>query len=241
MKNYLLIIPARYKSKRLPAKPLIDIKGLPMIIRTFNQCNKVVPRSKILVATDSKKIKKICENYKIKTILTSSKCLTGTDRVAEVAKKIKRDFYINVQGDEPIANPSDIRKVIDYAKKFPNKIINGYTEITNKEFFFSSHIPKVVFSRDGSLIYMSRAPIPFNKNQKFQKAWRQICIYSFPHKSLKIFSSLKKKTPIEKIEDIELIRFLELGIDIKMIKLSNKSIAVDTKKDLIKVRKLIKF
>jgi 3-deoxy-manno-octulosonate cytidylyltransferase (CMP-KDO synthetase) len=240
MKNYLLIIPARYKSKRLPAKPLIDIKGLPMIIRTFNQCNKVVPRSKILVATDNKKIQKICANHNINSMLTSTKCLTGTDRIAEVAKKIKRDFYINVQGDEPIANPSDIKKVINYAKRFPNKIINGYTKITNKELFFSSHIPKVVFDKNGSLIYMSRAPIPFNKDKKLHKAWRQICIYSFPFKSLKIFSSLKNKTPIEKIEDIELIRFLELGIDIKMIKLSNKSIAVDTYKDLTKVRKIIK-
>ena len=78
------------------------------------------------------------------------------------------------------------------------------------------------------------------KYKKLHKAWRQICIYSFPFKSLKIFSSLKNKTPIEKIEDIELIRFLELGIDIKMIKLSNKSIAVDTYKDLTKVRKIIK-
>jgi len=87
MIDYLLIIPARYKSKRLPGKPLLDIKGRAMIIRTFNQCNKVVPRSKILVATDDKRIKEICKKNNILTMMTSSKCLTGTDRIAEVAKK----------------------------------------------------------------------------------------------------------------------------------------------------------
>ena len=240
MKDFLLVIPARYKSKRLSGKALLDINGLPMIIRTFNQCNKAVPRSKILVATDDKKIQKLCNENNINTLMTSTKCLTGTDRIAEVAKKIKKDFYINVQGDEPICNPSDIRKVIDNAKKFPNEIINGYTEITDKKLFFSPHIPKVVFRKDGRLLYQSRAPIPFNKKKQFIKAWRQVCIYSFPYNSLKIFSSLKNKTPIEKIEDVELIRFLEIGIEIKMIKMSNKSISIDTKEDLRKIRKLLK-
>ena len=239
MKDFLLVIPARYKSKRLPGKSLLDIKGLPMIIRTFNQCNKAVPRSKILVATDDKRIQKLCKENNINTLMTSKKCLTGTDRIAEVAKKIKKDFYINVQGDEPICNPSDIKKLISKAKKFPNDIINGYTEIIDKKLFFSPHIPKVVFRKDGRLLYQSRAPIPFNKKQKFIKAWRQVCIYSFPYNSLKIFSSLKNKTPIEKIEDVELIRFLELGIEVKMIKMSNRSISIDTKEDLTKIRKLL--
>ena len=89
MIDYLLVIPARYQSKRLPGKPLLDIKGLPMIIRTFNQCNKVVPRSKILVATDDKRIKKVCDENNINSIITSKRCLTGTDRIAEVSKKIR--------------------------------------------------------------------------------------------------------------------------------------------------------
>ena len=87
---------------------------------------------------------------------------------------------------------------------------------------------------------MSRASIPSNKQKKLIKSWRQVCIYSFPSKSLKIFSSVKKKTNLESIEDLELNRFLELGYDIRMIKMSDKSIAVDTKEDLVKVRKLVK-
>ena len=240
MTNYLLVIPARYGSKRLEGKPLLDIGGIPMIIRTFNQCAKAVHRSKIIVATDDKRIQNICELKKIITIMTSKKCLTGTDRIAEVAKKIKRDFYINVQGDEPYCNPNDIKKIIKYAKKNPNQIINGFTEIKDKKLFYSPSIPKIVFDNNLNLIFMSRSPIPSNKKKQFIKAWRQVCIYSFSYQSLKNYTSVKKKTVLESIEDLELNRFLELGYQVKMLKMSNKSIAVDTKEDLIKVRKFVK-
>ena len=185
MGDYLIIIPARYSSKRLPGKPLIDINGIPMIIRTFNQCKKAVPASKIIIATDDKRIQKICSKNGINSIITSKRCLTGTDRIAEVAKKIKKSFYINVQGDEPICNPKDIKKIVNFAKKNPNLIINGYTEIKDKEMFYSPNVPKVVFDKNEKLLYMSRAPIPSNKKQTFIKSWRQVCIYSFPYKSLK--------------------------------------------------------
>ncbi len=240
MNDYLVVIPARYNSKRLPGKPLIDINGIPMIVRTYNQCKKTVPESKIIVATDNKKIKKICDKFKIKSIITSTKCLTGTDRLSEVAKKIKKRFYINVQGDEPICNPLDIKKIIKYAKRFPNQIINGYTRIRDKEMFYSPNVPKVVFDRNENLLYMSRAPIPSNKKKTFIEAWRQVCIYSFPFRSLKDFSSVKKKTLLESIEDLESNRFIELGYRVKMLKMSDKSIAVDTVSDLRKVRKILK-
>ncbi len=240
MSDFLLVIPARYQSKRLPGKPLIDLKGLPMLVRTYNQCKKAVHQSKILVATDHKKIFSLCKNNNINVLMTSKRCLTGTDRIAEVAKKIKKKFYINVQGDEPICNPSDIKKIINYSMKYPNIVINGFTEIKDINTFKSPHVPKVTFKKNGDLIYMSRAPIPSNKNKLLIKAWRQVCIYSFPYKSLKIFSSFKKKTPLEKIEDLELNRFIEIGYKVKMIKLSNKSIAVDTKDDLRKIRRFIK-
>ena len=241
MSDFLIVIPARYQSKRLPGKPLIDIKGLPMIIRTYMQCKKAVNSSKILVATDHEKIFRLCQKNNINVMMTSKKCLTGTDRIAEVAKKIKKKFYINVQGDEPICNPKDIKKIISLARKYPTTVINGYTEIRDKTSFNSPHVPKVIFNNDGNLIYMSRAPIPSNKNKKFIKAWRQVCIYSFPYKSLKIFTTLKKKTPLEKIEDLELNRFIEVGHNVKMIKMSDKSLPVDTSNDLKKIRKLIKI
>ena len=239
--KFIVVIPARYKSKRLPGKPLAKIGGLPMIVRTYNQCKKVVKKNQIIVATDSVKIKKVCDEYKINSLITSSKCLTGTDRVAEVAKKINCSFYINVQGDEPFFNPYDLKKLINIAKKKPKEIINGYAEIKDKKLFFSSSIPKVVFDKNGYLLYMSRGPIPSNKKFEFKKAWRQICAYSFPKKTLMDFSKIKNKTPIESFEDIEILRFLELGFKVKMIKMSNKSLAVDNNEDLEKAKIYLKF
>ena len=239
--KYIVVIPARYKSKRLPGKPLANIGGLPMIVRTYNQCAKVINKDKIIVATDSLKIKKVCDQYKIKSIITSNRCLTGTDRVAEVAKKIKCSFYINVQGDEPFFNPNDLKMLIKEAKKKPKEVINGYAEIKDRKLFFSSSIPKVVFDKKSYLLYMSRGPIPSNKASDFIKAWRQVCAYSFPRKALFDFAKTKNKTPIESLEDIEILRFLEQGYKVKMIKMSNKSLAVDNTEDLEKAKIYLKF
>ena len=239
--KYIVVIPARYKSQRLPGKPLATIGKIPMIVRTYNQCAKVVSKDKIIVATDSYKIKKVCDEYKIKSIITSNKCLTGTDRVAEVSKKIKCNFYINVQGDEPFFNPNDLKILIKEAEKKPKEVINGYTEIKDKKLFFSSSIPKVVFDKKGYLLYMSRGPIPSNKSLEFKKAWRQVCAYSFPRKALYDFAKTKNKTPIEFLEDIEILRFLENGYKVKMIKMSNKSLAVDNNDDLEKAKIYLRY
>ena len=239
--KYIVVIPARYKSERLPGKPLINIGGLPMIVRTYNQCAKVVNRENIIVATDNNKIKKVCDQYNIQSMITSNKCLTGTDRVAEVAKKINCKFYINVQGDEPFFNPEDLKKLINQATKKPNEIINGYTEIKDKELFLNPSIPKLVFDNQNYLLYMSRAPIPANKKYDFQKSWRQVCAYSFPKKELLAFSKNSKKTKIEFFEDIEILRFLELGYKVKMIKMSNKSLSVDTEGDIDKAEIYLKL
>ena len=239
--KYIIVIPARYKSKRLPGKPLANIGGLPMIVRTYNQCAKVISKDKIVVATDNLKIKNVCDEHNIKSIITSNNCLTGTDRVAEVAKKIKCNFYINVQGDEPFFNPNDLKLLIKQAKKKPKEVINGYTEIKDRKLFFSSSIPKVVFDKKGYLLYMSRGPIPSNKALEFKKSWRQVCAYSFPRKALFDFANSKNKTPIESLEDIEILRFLEKGYKVKMIKMSNKSLAVDNNEDLEKAKIYLKY
>ena len=240
MMNFVLVIPVRYASGRFPGKPLANINGLPMIIRTYNQCLKATNKEKIFVATDDLRIKDLCQSKNINVVMTSKKCLTGTDRIADFAKKIKADVYINVQGDEPIFNPLDIKNLIKETKKYPNDIINGYTKIKDEKQFRSGNVPKVVFRKDGRLLYMSRSPIPATKKQKFISAWRQVCAYALPKKALKIFSHNRKKAPLEKIEDIEILRFLELGLEVRMLKMSNMSIPVDVKSDLEKVKKFLK-
>jgi len=242
LKKIIIVIPARLKSKRLPNKPLLKIDGIEMIIRTFNQCVKVINRNDVYVTTDSNKIVNLCKKNNIQVVLTSKKCLTGTDRIAEFSNKIKSKIYINVQGDEPIFNPKDLKKLIFFAKKNPSSVINGYCKIKKSKDFFDVNIPKVIFSdnKNNELLYMSRAPIPFNKKKVFINAWRQVCAYALPYAALKKFQSNKNKTKIEAIEDLELLRFIEIGVPVKMIEMSDQSIAVDVKKDLKKVENFIK-
>ena len=229
--NFLIIIPARLKSRRLPNKPLLKFNGIPMIILTAMNCAKIINKNKIIITTDSKVIKKLSESYGFKCILTSSKCLTGTDRVAEVAKKIKKDLYINLQGDEPLFGTNDILKFVRFSLKNKHLITNAFCKIKKHSQYNSNNVPKVVFDQNKNLMYMSRSKVPGNKKGKFIKAFRQVCIYSFPRNKLLKFIKLKKKTFFENIEDIEILRFIETGEKVKMIELSDVSISVDTPKD----------
>lgn len=240
MNEFVVVIPARYESTRLPGKPLINLEGKSMILRTYEQCIKAIDANLVYVATDSEHIKSHCEENNIQVVMTSSTCLTGTDRIAEFAKKVDAKTYINVQGDEPLMNPEDITKVLKIAKQYPNEIINGYAPISSKEQYTSLSIPKLVFRPDGRLLYMSRSPIPGNKKADFRKAWRQICVYAFPKNTLLEFASLRNKTTLENEEDIEILRFLELDHEVRMIELSSDSIAVDTPEDAEKVRVILK-
>jgi 3-deoxy-manno-octulosonate cytidylyltransferase (CMP-KDO synthetase) len=233
--SYIVVIPARYKSSRFPGKPLIDLNGKTMIQRTYDQCLKCFPKEKVFVATEDSRIVDHCNKLGMNVILTSDNCLTGTDRIAEVAKIIDVDYYINVQGDEPLFNPSDLCLLLEEIEKEKGQIINGYCNITSEEDFFSTSIPKVVIRPDGRLLYMSRSPIPGNKSKDFNMGCRQVCAYAFPKEELIHFSSIQTKTPLENEEDIEILRFLEMGYDVKMIQMSDESIAIDNPEDVYKV------
>ena len=159
--------------------------------------------------------------------------------ISQVAQKIKKKHYINVQGDEPLINPDDIRKIISKSLADPEIIFNGMCDITAKEDFISYNVPKVVCSGNNDLLYMSRAPIPSNKSGDFIKAKRQVCIYSFPRDFLLRFAQCENKTLNESIEDIEIIRFLELGFKVRMIEVSKNPVAVDTEEDLVRAKRII--
>jgi len=236
MKNkFVIIIPARFESSRLPGKPLVDLCGKSMIQRVWEQCCFALPKELVYVATDSLKISEHCQALGIQTVMTPSSCLTGTDRVYEAAKIIEADIYINVQGDEPLINPNDIKKIIATSNCNPKNIVNAMCPITCEEDFYSSTVPKVVVRPDGRLLYMSRAGIPTDKKQKFISAKKQVCIYAFPKASLENFANVQSKTPLEEVEDIEILRFLELGYEINMIEVSSSSVAIDIPADIARV------
>ena len=233
-----VIVPARFQSSRLPGKPLIDLCGVPMIIRTCWQCLKAVPHDALWVATDDQRIQQVCAQYGFQSLLTPE-CLTGTDRVAAAINILGATNCISVQCDEPVFNPADLARLIFEASAQPDRVFNGFCPIGDEQMFRSSSIPKMVVRPDGRLLYASRAPIPTSKKLDFSKAWRQVCLYAFPYQALQAYTAVAK-TPLESIEDIEILRFLELGIDVHMVEMSSDSVAVDTQDDVVKVELIIK-
>ena len=237
-----LIIPARFKSTRFPGKPLVKILKIELILRVINACEKAVNKKNIFVATDHKKIFNFVKDKGYNCIMTSSKCLTGTDRVAEASKKIYADIYLNVQGDEPLIKKKDIKKIIQFKKNFINHVVCGFSNIENYEETKNKSVPKVVINKFNELIYISRLPIPGSKSQeniKKSSFLKQVCIYAFNRKELDIFAKNKKKTFYEEKEDIEILRFFDLNKKIKMVKLSSNTVAVDKKSDIKKVEKIL--
>jgi 3-deoxy-manno-octulosonate cytidylyltransferase (CMP-KDO synthetase) len=237
MKKFAIIIPARYNSSRFPGKPLALINGKTLIERVYDKCLKTTDKKNIFIATDDKRIGNFLKTKKIKYIYTSRNCLTGTDRVAEASRKIKTKIIINVQGDEPMISHLDIKKIIKAKQAYPDHIICGYNDINNYQQVLNLNVPKIVKNSKNDLIYISRSPIPGSKVKHFNliKFYRQVCIYAFNKKQLMKFYNLRKKSKVEKYEDIELLRFFELDEKIKVVKLSNNSIAVDVKEDIKKV------
>ena len=240
-KSVSIVIPARYKSSRFPGKPIVDIDGTPMIIRVADIASKVVPKENIYIATEDERIAKVVDDYDYKVILTSDNCLTGTDRVCEASQEIDSDIIVNIQGDEPLLDSDDIQKVIDEKLKYPDSVINcmsrfDSTEATNR------NIPKVVSNFNNDLIYMSRSAIPGTKEGHSKLVHKQVCIYAFTKDELDKFYQfgLKHgKTQIEWSEDIEILRFLELGINVKMLETYGTTQAVDIPEDVDKVLEIL--
>ena len=240
-KSVSIVIPARYKSSRFPGKPIVDIDGTPMIIRVADIASKVVPKENIYIATEDERIAKVVDDYDYKVILTSDNCLTGTDRVCEASQEIDSDIIVNIQGDEPLLDSDDIQKVIDEKLKYPDSVINcmsrfDSTEATNR------NIPKVVSNFNNDLVYMSRSAIPGTKEGHSKLVHKQVCIYAFTKDELDKFYQfgLKHgKTQIEWSEDIEILRFLELGINVKMLETYGTTQAVDVPEDVDKVLEIL--
>ncbi|MBH21710.1 MAG: 3-deoxy-manno-octulosonate cytidylyltransferase [Rhodobiaceae bacterium] len=239
IKNFAIVIPARYKSSRFPGKPLVNILGKTMIQHVWERCCLAADKNLVYIATDDKRIRDVAIQFGAQVVMTSDKCLTGTDRLAEVNEKIKCDLIINVQGDEPLVHPEDILLIKDAFIK-ERQIINGMSIINTKEEFFSINIPKVVTRINGDLLYISRSPVPINKSSSFTNSYKQVCIYAFGKEHLKFFRENKDKTPLESEEDIEILRFLENGFPIKMIEVFNQTYAVDIPDDLKKIEEILK-
>ena len=233
------VIPARYQSSRFPGKPLADICGKPMIWWVYNQVSQVKEFSEIYVATDDERIVACCEEYGMKYVMTRKDTPNHLHRIWEVTEMIEADYYISINGDEPLISPDNIRQA------FPSEVISDrpffqsvYREMHDPAEVMDIANVKIVLNKEGVCMYQSRYPIPCPKGSLLFTYKKAIGIECFNKKALDIFAH----TPMgvmEKIEDIDHLRFLENGIPIYYKQIDSESLSVDTKNDLEKVRLII--
>lgn len=237
----IAIIPCRYSSKRFPGKALASINGYPMMWHVYNQATKSRFVSKVIIATDDKRIKKKCGEFDLNCMMTKKNHLNGTERIAECAKKITADIYVNVQGDEPMINPESIDLVIEKLINInnPNTLAtNAFHLIKDRKDIEDHNVVKTIFDKNYNVLAYSRNPIPYSKNKNF-KYFRQIGLYAFTRKGILLFGKMKSGQ-IEKNETIEMYRIIENSFTVKMVRVKSATKSVDTIKDLKEVRRLIK-
>ena len=244
---FIVVIPARLASTRLPRKPLADIGGVPMIVRVAQQAQKS-QAARVIVATDSDEVLDICEQYHIEALKTRSTHLTGTDRLSEVLEILQLPddaMLVNVQGDEPFIPPELINLVAKALHDSPSAAIATVgVALSHEADIQNPNIVKIVHNHLGEALYFSRAPIPFlrdpgsvvNPAQRLVPCLRHIGLYAYQSHFLRAFASLSP-APIELAESLEQLRALWYGYKIQIVQSHEAPPAgVDTPEDLFRAQ-----
>lgn len=238
--KFISIIPARYASSRFPAKPLADMAGKPMIQRVYEQVQKVV--SEVWVATDDKRIESVVTSFGGKAIMTSPDLQSGTDRIYAAYKNIDSDadVIINIQGDEPFVQPSQIEAVMRCFETDDIQIatlVKPFRKEDGFDVLFNPNSPKVVINKDNEAIYFSRSIIPYIRDVHHTKwldkhtFYKHIGMYAYRADILKQITSLPQSS-LEKAESLEQLRWIENGYRIKVGYTDTETIGIDTPEDL---------
>lgn len=235
--DILGVIPARYASSRFPGKPLVDILGTPMVVHVARVTAEALGAENVIVATEDDRIARVVRDHGFSAEMTSPTALTGTDRVAAIAARIDARVYVNVQGDEPMLDSDDIVRVVDAKRAGPPGVVNAMCPLAEDDDPESVHIPKVVIDEGGRMLYMSRQRLPGHKDKSNRPSvyWKQVCIYAYSGDELARYVALGRKSRLEQCEDIEVLRFLELGIPVWMVEVSGSTYAVDSPSDVERV------
>ena len=237
-KKILGLIPVRLNSSRLNQKSLLLIKKIPLIIHTYRRAKLSKKLDELIICCDDKKIIEVEKKFNAKAILTSKKHKNGTERINEGYLKIKKkyDLIIDIQGDEPLINPKQIDQVIDYHLK--NKDTEIILPSLKLKKISSYNVVKVVADNDQNILYLSRCKVPHNFNKNVDYYLKHLSIISFKPNALNKFS-LHPQTRLEKIEGIELLRAIEMGLKIKTTIIKGNSFSVDIKEDFLKAKKFM--
>ncbi len=236
------IIPARYASTRFPGKPLVHIMGKTLLQRTYENATKAKVFDQIIVATDDYRIMEHTKAFGGQAILTSSDCLTGTDRIAEVLELhphlTAAQIIVNIQGDEPCVSPVAIHQMVQLLLDDASaQVATVVTYLKNAIDASNPAIVKCIIDRHCNAIYFSRALIPNNKEQKFdpsQTYYHHIGIYAYRPDFIQLYQKLAP-TPLQLAESLEQLKILEHGYRIKVAITEQPSFGVDTPEDIHKV------
>ncbi len=232
----MIIIPARLNSSRFANKILVDILGLPMVIKTAEQVNSL---DKVVIATDSQEVIDLAASYGFEAVMTSKNHQSGTDRINEAVNILNLpcdEVIINVQADEPFIEEKVIQAVIKRVEEVKNQdeniiITSCYKEISSELADDPNHV-KVILDELENAIYFSRAKIPYHKDHyESSSYYGHLGIYGFTKKSLNKFCELKS-SKLEQIEKLEQLRAIDNGYKIAMVKVESKSFGIDTEEDL---------
>jgi 3-deoxy-manno-octulosonate cytidylyltransferase (CMP-KDO synthetase) len=247
------IIPARYSSTRLPGKPLLLLARMPIIMHVVERASRARLVSRVIVATDDERILEAVRAHGGEARMTSPTLTSGTDRVAEVAAGLDSEFVVNVQGDEPLIEPSTIDAAIEPLIEDSQIQISTTSEpVTTVEDLFNPSIVKVVTDARGFALYFSRSPIPYIRlaagltleeslraNPDLLSNYRKHSgLYAYRAGFLQQFARMEP-SPLERLEALEQLRALDNGFDIRVVAVKHRSIGVDTEQDYEQVKRSI--
>ena len=238
----LVVIPARHASSRFPGKPLALIAGKPMIQHVVERVRIAKLPSRVVVATEDQRIKEAVEKFGGEAMLTRHDHRTGTDRVAEVAAHLPADIYINVQGDEPLINPGTLDAVAAaMAEDESIQLATPCSAITQQNEIMDPNVVKVVQDFEANALYFSRAPIPWVRDTGSAVAashWKHIGLYGYRRDALLEYPTLPPGE-LERVEQLEQLRWLENGFRIHMVETEYDAVSVDVPADVERVEKLL--
>ncbi len=255
MQDFIVVIPARFASSRLPGKPLADIAGKPMIEHVWDKA-KLSGAKRVIIATDNEQVKTVVENFGAEVCMTSEKHNSGTERLAEVVEKLAindDEIIVNIQGDEPLIPPVIVAQVAENLYQSQANMATLAVKITESEELFNPNAVKVVTDHQGFALYFSRAPMPWARDQfaSIQSRaeanaleimdyyLRHIGIYAYRAKFIKQYVSWEP-SKLEQIESLEQLRALWYGEKIHVaIAKETPAVGVDTLEDLEKVRAIL--
>jgi 3-deoxy-manno-octulosonate cytidylyltransferase (CMP-KDO synthetase) len=225
----ILVIPARYASKRLPGKPLLSVTGKPLVVHVLERAAEAERISRVLVATDDERILAAVKEAGGEAVLTSRRHTCGTERVAEVAGRFPEErFFVNLQGDEPEIEPGDIDLLVRALEEGGCEMATLAAPLTGEEDHNDPSVVKVVVGRTGDALYFSRAPIPFARDEgSAADRLRHLGIYGYTMEALRRFVELPPST-LEKTEKLEQLRALEHGMRIRVALVREAPPGIDT-------------